>query len=160
MKTRVKKIIAGNSGQAMVEFALVAALFFGLLFGAVEFGRLWYYSAHLGNSVRAAARYGAVLTDPGQAPAQAGNIVASTQDYARAEITGTATKRYLPATGIASVRTTIYDRDNNPVTSGAAAHGDTIRVTAVYNFRVLPGTLIPGFSGVLPLTREASANYE
>lgn len=67
----------------MAEFALVAVLFLGLLFGALEFGRLWYYSTHLGNSVRAAARYGAVLTDPGQAPAQAATIITNTQDYAR-----------------------------------------------------------------------------
>ena len=138
----------------MVEFALVAALFFGFLFGAVEFGRVWYYSTHLENSVRAAARYGAVLTDAAQAPAPVATIITNTQGYATGEITA-----YLPAAGISRVVTTVNDSSNNPV-AGTAVHGNIITVTAYYNFQVLPASIIPGFSGIYTLTRAASANYE
>jgi Flp pilus assembly protein TadG len=150
MNTRVKKIIAGNSGQAMVEFALVAILFFGLIYGAVEFGRLWYYSTHLGNSVRAAARYGAVRP--------AGTVVADTESYATTEIDA-----YLPSSGLTSVTTMLYGSDGTPV-AGSATHGDTIRVTAQYSFGFLTGSLLAGPPLNIPtsitLTREASANYE
>ena len=155
----------------MVEFALVAVFFFVLLFGALEFGRLWYYSTHLGNSVRAAARYGAVLTDPVQAPAPVATIITNTQNYATAEITGTVQKPYLPATGIASVVTTVNDSDNNPV-AGTAVHGNIITVTAIYNFEFLTGSFLNTTFNIfgtdfnfniptsIPLTRAASANYE
>jgi Flp pilus assembly protein TadG len=149
MNTRIKKIFSGNSGQAMVEFALVAILFFGLLLGAVEFGRLWYYSTHLGNSVRAAARYGAVRP--------AGTVVSDSESYAATEIDA-----YLPPGGLTSVTTTLYGGDGAPV-AGAASHGDTIRVTANYSFGFLTGSLLSEYFGVptsITLTREASANYE
>lgn len=148
----------------MVEFALVAVLFFGLFFGALEFGRLWYYSTHLENSVRAAARYGAVLNPPSL-------IYDGTQGasaYATAEINS-----YLDPAGLTTpVTTTVYDNANNPRADGTADHGNTIMVTATYNFEFLTGSFLNSTFTIwhteinfniptsITLTREASANYE
>lgn len=47
-------------GQALVEFALVAPLFFLLLFGIVEAGRFVFYYETLNNATREGARYAIV----------------------------------------------------------------------------------------------------
>ena len=62
MGARSFKVKLGReAGQTLVETAIVLAIFLALGFAVVEFGRAWFYSNHLNNSVRAAARYGAVL---------------------------------------------------------------------------------------------------
>src|SRR5215218_3232865 len=48
------------SGQAMVEFALVAPVFFLLLFGVIEGGRFIFYYQTLNNATREGARYAIV----------------------------------------------------------------------------------------------------
>jgi hypothetical protein len=47
-------------GQALVEFALVAPLFFVLLFAIVEAGRFIFYYETLNNATREGARYAIV----------------------------------------------------------------------------------------------------
>jgi Flp pilus assembly protein TadG len=47
-------------GQAMVEFALVAPMFFLLLFGIIEAGRFIFYYETLSNATREGARYAIV----------------------------------------------------------------------------------------------------
>ncbi|HEV2323905.1 MAG TPA: TadE family protein [Terracidiphilus sp.] len=49
-----------NRGAALVELALTTPLFILLLMGAVEFGRIAYYSIEVENAARAGASYGAV----------------------------------------------------------------------------------------------------
>lgn len=48
------------AGQAMVEFALVAPMFFLLLFGIVEAGRFIFYYENLSHATREGARYAIV----------------------------------------------------------------------------------------------------
>jgi Flp pilus assembly protein TadG len=55
-------------GQSLVEFALVAPLFFMLVFGITDFGRLFFTKATLQHAVREAGRFavtGRHLTDSG-----------------------------------------------------------------------------------------------
>lgn len=49
-----------SSGQALVEFALVAPFLFLLLFGVIEFARFVYYTEILNSAVREGARYAIV----------------------------------------------------------------------------------------------------
>jgi len=51
---------ARSRGQAMVEFALVAPIFFLLLFGIIEGGRFIFYYETLSNAAREGARYAIV----------------------------------------------------------------------------------------------------
>jgi hypothetical protein len=50
----------GPRGQALAELALVAPLFFTLLFGIIEAGRFIYYYEVLSNATREGARYAIV----------------------------------------------------------------------------------------------------
>ena len=47
-------------GQALVEFSLVAPIFFFLIFGIIDFGRYVYYVQVLNNAAREGARYAIV----------------------------------------------------------------------------------------------------
>jgi Flp pilus assembly protein TadG len=49
--------IRARTGEAMVEFALVAPLFFVLMFGVMDFGRLFFTQETLQYAVREAGRY-------------------------------------------------------------------------------------------------------
>jgi len=53
----------GEQAQSLVEFALVISLLFVLLFGIIDFSRLFFAYATLSNGVREGARYG--ITHPG-----------------------------------------------------------------------------------------------
>jgi Flp pilus assembly protein TadG len=59
---KIKRQI-GQSGQAFVEFALVAILFFLILLGIFDLGRVVFYNSNLTNAAREGARYGAVHPD-------------------------------------------------------------------------------------------------
>jgi Flp pilus assembly protein TadG len=52
-------------GQALAEFALVAPIFFLMLFGIIDFGRYVYYVQVLNNAAREGARYAIVHGDLG-----------------------------------------------------------------------------------------------
>jgi Flp pilus assembly protein TadG len=47
-------------GQSLTEFALVAPIFFVILFGIIDFGRYVYYVQILNNAAREGARYAIV----------------------------------------------------------------------------------------------------
>jgi Flp pilus assembly protein TadG len=49
-----------NRGSALLELALTAPLFVTLMMGAVELGRVAYYSIEVVNAARAGASYGSV----------------------------------------------------------------------------------------------------
>jgi Flp pilus assembly protein TadG len=51
--------------QALVEFALVAPIFFLILFGIIDFGRYVYYTQILNNAAREGARYAIVHGEHG-----------------------------------------------------------------------------------------------
>ncbi|HLB24752.1 MAG TPA: TadE/TadG family type IV pilus assembly protein, partial [Nitrospirota bacterium] len=141
-----------RKGQTLVEFALAIPILFLLIFGIAELGRAWFYSNHLVNSVRAAARYGAVL---GYGPST--DTMVNT--YLRNEIAN-----HVPATNIASTRVKIVSGADGTVrqAGSAATQGDTIEVSVTYNFRILTGSLIKPLYDIRPirLTRTATMLYE
>ena len=49
-----------ETGSALVEFALVAMLFFAMLFGIIDFGRAFYTYHFLSHAARSAARWAMV----------------------------------------------------------------------------------------------------
>ena len=61
---RNKKYDKNQKGTSMAEFAVVALLFFMIIFGIIEFGRLLYTHNALTDATRRGARY-AVLHDSG-----------------------------------------------------------------------------------------------
>jgi len=147
----------GEAGQTIVEFALVVTLLLAILFGIVEFGRLWFYSNHLNNSVRAAARYAAVL---GSTPA--GFSGATVDTYLRNEISKQKNNggRIMDPAQIQNIAVTITAPDGSHPAS--PARGDTIEVTVRYRFMLLSGLLIKyiGLPPSITLKRSASMRYE
>lgn len=57
-----------DNGQGMVEFALVLPLLLLVMFGIIEFGRLFFSYAMVSASSREGARYGAAVGDVGGIP--------------------------------------------------------------------------------------------
>jgi hypothetical protein len=57
---RRKKRIGDRDGQALVEFAFVAIFLLLVIFGVIDFGRLFFAYATMSNGVREGARYGIV----------------------------------------------------------------------------------------------------
>lgn len=49
-----------SRAQALVEFSIVAPIFFLILFGIIDFGRYIYYTQALNNAAREGARYAIV----------------------------------------------------------------------------------------------------
>lgn len=71
----------GSRAQATVEFALVSGLLLLLIFGSIDFGRLFFTWASMTNAAREGARFGSVhpewWTDSDSAPPR--NIEAVTR---------------------------------------------------------------------------------
>ncbi len=135
----------GRSGQAVVEFALVLPVFVLLVFGAIEFGRA-YYSLHLlTNAAREGARRGSL---PNQLETDVEDTI---QDFLSGVGMG----------GTWTATVTATDIDGNPRSSLVnAQEGDRVSVTVSYDFQVMVGSLLPGFSGTVPLRGRCVFRHE
>ena len=149
-----------TAGQAMVEFALVAPIFFLLLFSIIDFGRAVYYIQALNNAAREGARYAIVhggnsLSPSGPMPPtvpvtynaydQNGNFVIQTvKGYAVGVIDAN------PADFIVAVKWcsqgTVPDCPDDavaPAGNGTNERGDTVVVDVAYTFRPFIAGLVP-----------------
>lgn len=59
IRDSIAALLARQSGQALVETALAVPLLAGIMFGAVELGRVIYASIEVSNAAKAAVQYGA-----------------------------------------------------------------------------------------------------
>jgi Flp pilus assembly protein TadG len=126
-----------RKGQAVVEFALVLPVFVLLVFGALEFGRA-YFDLHL---LTSAAREGARV---GSLPNQ---LEADVQGRVDEFLNG------VSLSGSWSTTITVEDQSGVERTGGLAeaVEGDIVYVTVSYDFQVVVGSLLPNFSGTVPL---------
>lgn len=121
-----------NSGQALVEFALVASLLVLLMVGIFMFGQLLGWLHTLNNATRDAARVGAVCYDPDADNDLNEHIFAIVQQR---------TSR-LPNSGSVAVIITSYSPDGTPFTNPQKRQrGGMLRVEVTYDAPVVP---IPG----------------
>ena len=131
----------------MVEFALICPLFLLLLFGALEFGRAYLRLHIMTNAARDGARVG---TLPGSLEA---DIESTVEDR-------------LSSTGVDQdtcvVTVQVHDPDGTLRSGGLAdaQQGDRVEVTVTHAFQVLSGTVIPGFSGEVPLNASCVFRHE
>ena len=99
-----------QKGQSLVEFALILPVFVVLLFGIMEFGRLWEMANVLTSAAREGARVAAVTspdvskaTSAAQRVISAGNITQSvitvSGPNSSNEVTVTVSAAYTPMTG-------------------------------------------------------------
>jgi hypothetical protein len=136
MSRQIRRSRRRPRGQAMVEFALVAPMFFLLLFGIIEAGRFIFYYETLSHATREGARYAIVngantLGCPSGPPAPGtsacdvpGNNV----------ITRVRQSAFGVASGGITVTPIWLDDLGGPGNNG---RGQTVSVTASYTYRSL-----------------------
>lgn len=105
-----------QSGQSMVEFALVLPMFLFLVFGVLDFGRAVYADSTITNAAREGARYGIISPSPASA------IQAKVQQFAAT--------LSIPAADV-SVSCVTADTTNDCANATA---GDTITVAVTYTY--------------------------
>ena len=131
MKLQKLKLIKQQQGQSLVEFALLLPMLVIILFGTVEFGRLWMTMNVLTGAAREGARVAAV-TAPNTAQVQ------------------TAVNNVLSGASITGATITVVGPNAT----------NNVTVTVRINYNVLTGTIVPGISRTLQLTRTASMRWE
>ena len=149
-------------GQAMVEFALIAPIFFLLLFSIIEFGRAVYYIQMLNNAAREGARYAIVHGGPGNGYHCASGLFPATPAYQDAVVCDPNGDKVVASTksaAIAIIDAAANDfqvhvrwcaNDGNTIDC-PGTHGDgdngrnqTVKVEIIYTFK-------PMIAGVVPL---------
>ncbi len=125
-----KKYVQRETGQSMVEFALVLPFFIILLFGIMEFGRIW----ETVNVMTSAAREGARI----------------------AAIDGSGSYKATQATTTVLNNGQI---DNASIHIEGPNAADEITVTVNVTYTPLTGSIVPGV-GTIPLTRRTTMHWE
>jgi Flp pilus assembly protein TadG len=131
-----------RDGQALVEFALVAPIFFLLLFGVIEGGRFILYYETLSNATREGARYAIVHGSNSYCPSgpmppgQAAPI--SCYDATGDNIAQRVKDSSFGLLGSAVSVTTSWLASDG-VTAGNNGRDNNVRVAATYTYR----TIIP-----------------
>ena len=128
-----KQRLRGQTGSAIVEFTLVALMFFMLSLGLAEFGRAIFDYSIVSSLAREGVRYAAVRGSASGHAATAGNISAYVQSKASG-MNVTVTVTWTPA------------NNNNP--------GSTVNVQVQYTFRSVAPVLLS--LGTIPLASTSS----
>lgn len=154
---RTFEILQSQSGQSLVELALLAPLLLLLLLGVVEMGRYAYLSIILGNAAESGALYGAQsLADSADTT---GIQNAAQNDFSDGQSLAGLTVTSSPTCGCDSGGTTTSAGCNQPAnpTPGTCATGHwvvMVNVTATATFNSL--TKYPGIPHSLTVTRTVS----
>jgi len=136
-----------SRGQALVEFALVAPIFFLLVFLVIEGGRFVLYYQTLANATREGARYAIVHGSNSfcpSGPMAPGTTAPACYDPSGAKVVQRVKDSAFGLLGTGVTVTTCWDPTVNPdgsCTQGALGNGreSLVRVTAAFTYR----TLIP-----------------
>jgi hypothetical protein len=122
---------SSRRAQALVEFALVAPIFFLVLFAIIEAGRFIFYYEILNNATREGARYAIVhgensfdKTGPPHDPSGA-DVITAVRDSAFG----------IPGPSVTVTPTWLAD--TNPDAPGTNERGMTVRVHASYSYSIL-----------------------
>ncbi len=133
---KYRKLLKDCRGTALVEFGLLAPIFFLVVVGIVDFGRVMWLSNSVEHAATEGARYAAVRGAGKPTVATAQQI----EDFARAQVT-------LIPTGDMTVNVSWTPANNNNP-------GSTVTVQATYNdFEYL----LFGFLGFDPVDLEGTS---
>jgi TadE-like protein len=136
-------------GQALVEFALVAPMFFFLIFAIVDFGRYVYYVQVLNNAAREGTRYAIVHGWQGLPPSGPPAPGTSSPDPTGNNVKA-AVRNYLvgvigQSSGSLSIAVCWQPKNGvGPACGGDNSRGSPVQVTVDYSFRsAIPIVPIP-----------------
>jgi len=130
MKRMISYFKSSQRGQSLVEFTLVLPVFIFLLFGIIEFGRLWQTVNVLTSAAREGARVASV-TSP--SVSQATN----------------AAQNVLTAANIPDATVTVSGPNGI----------DEVLVTVTLDYTPITGVIVPGV-GPISLSRSTSMHWE
>jgi Flp pilus assembly protein TadG len=151
---------AAGSGQALVEFALVAPIFFLILFGIIQMGLLFGGQNSLVNAVRETARYSApyrVIDNSGAQDACDNLVLDKLDDALHANPLTADAARLVPHTGQSWLAEYTWEPDP------AGTYYVQITVQADYKFPLyvpLIGYFLDGLDGVSDNSLRLSAKEE
>lgn len=117
-KLKQQRILRKQAGAAAVEFALIAIVFFTLLLGIIEFGRMFYVWNSVQEVTRRAAREAVVLWVDQTATAKNLALFGSSALPAGAEV------------GAANIRIDYLDNGGNPIASGSLPSSPSDNIAA------------------------------
>ena len=120
----------GESGTALVEFALVAMVFFTIVFGIIDFSRLFQSWVTVQHAARAAARYG--VTGRGDCPVESEDRLTCIEYVAKQSTAGLSGA---PDNVVVTVKSWEYPDYDPPATEGSAGEQcDALEVSVDYDF--------------------------
>lgn len=139
--------VRGEDGAAAVEFAIVAVLFFMLVFGIIDFGFAFHSWNNTANAAREGARKGAVDYIPADIEART-RAAASTLDQSK--LTVLVECNHLNA-GF-----------NTASCNSTLAEGDLVRVTVNYLYNMITpiGSFVPGLGTTMNLHSTSESRFE
>lgn len=139
--------VRGEDGAAAVEFAIVASLFFLLVFGIIDFGFAFHSWNNTANAAREGARKGAVDSSTADIEART-RAAASTLDQSKLTVVVECSH----ITGVFS-----------PTVCGPTlAEGDIVRVTVNYVYSMITpiGSFVPGLGTTMNLHSQSESRFE
>ena len=139
--------IRGEDGAAAVEFAIVAVLFFTLVFGIIDFGFAFHSWNNTANAAREGARKGAV-----------DNVVQDVIDRTKAAAS-TLDPTKLTVTVECSHLVGVF---STAVCGPTLVEGDIVRVRVdyVYNMITPIGSFVPGLGTSMNLHSQSESRFE
>jgi Flp pilus assembly protein TadG len=140
--------VRGEDGAAAVEFAIVASLFFMLVFGIIDFGFAFHSWNNAANAAREGARKGAVSSDPDAIEDRA-KAAASTLDSAKLTV-------------LAECQLDVGGAFSRGNCNASLAEGDIVRVTVDYVYDMITpiGSFVPGLGSTLDLHSQSESRFE
>lgn len=120
-----------TTGQAMVEFALVAPMFFLLIFSIIEFGRYVYYVQILNNAAREGARYAIVHGSQSFQPAGPAGDDPAVATVVRSDAAGV-----IGNGAILTIHSDWHD-PTRPLDPPSNVRGHVVKVSVTYSFTSL-----------------------
>lgn len=146
---------ASDSGQTLIEFALVASVFLLLIFSVIDFAYLFYTRATLQNAVRQAGRY--AIT--GQCVNKNGTCTLTRYKSIIQTLENTSIGLLNDANSSDIVIACTNNGGGCPNQAGGP--GDTVTITVTYQYKFLTGLMAPLFTGgQYPIKVSASFNNE
>jgi TadE-like protein len=139
-------------GQALAEFAIVAPIFFLMLFALIDFGRYVYYVQVLNNAAREAARYAIVHGGRSLNPSGPAAPGTTSSDVPGNNVIAVAKQYTVGVIGNASVLSIVptwWDTVTQPDPAASTGNGtndreNVVQVIVTYQFQpVIPLVPIP-----------------
>jgi hypothetical protein len=144
----MRKLLVGEKGAAIIEFALVLPLLIIIISGTIEFGLVMYNKQVITNASREGARAGIVYQTP-----------RVTDDAIKQEV------QYYTANQLVTFgdddQRTLDLNDIDIVHPAEPAPGDNLTITVTYRYTFLViSNFIPGLGNALNLTARTVMKYE